>query len=91
MGLSGVDNALWDILGKFTNQPIYRLLGGSTKERIPIYQTVVNESAMEAALDMGVRHFKLPIRDGLFHGKEGMKRTVKLLQTLARSLVRIVP
>ncbi|MDA0349699.1 MAG: twin-arginine translocation signal domain-containing protein [Verrucomicrobia bacterium] len=80
MGLSGVDNALWDILGKFTGQPVYRLLGGATKERIPIYQTVVNESAMDAALAMGVKHFKLPIRDGLFHGKEGMKRTVKLLE-----------
>jgi L-rhamnonate dehydratase len=86
MALSGVDNALWDILGKFANQPVYRLLGGTTKQRIPIYQTVVNDTAVDAALSMGVRHFKTPISAGLSEGKEGMKRTVKLLKGLRKTI-----
>ena len=86
MALSGVDNALWDILGKHTGQPVYRLLGGTTKERIPIYQTVIDDSATEAALSTGVKHFKAPIRDGVYEGKDGMKRIVKLLEDMRKAI-----
>ena len=82
MALSGVDNALWDVLGKHAGQPVYRLLGGTTKEKIPIYQTVINETATDAALSMGVRHFKVPIRDGLIEGESGKKRTIQFLKNM---------
>ena len=35
--ISAVDIALWDLLGKDTKQPVFRLLGGRTKEKIPVY------------------------------------------------------
>ncbi|OUS73606.1 mandelate racemase [Pseudoalteromonas sp. A601] len=35
--MSGVDIALWDIAGKFLNQPVYKLLGGAFREQIPVY------------------------------------------------------
>ena len=32
--LSAVDLALWDLLGKLRNEPVYALLGGKTKENV---------------------------------------------------------
>jgi L-alanine-DL-glutamate epimerase-like enolase superfamily enzyme len=39
MAMSGVDLALWDLVGKIVGQPVYRLIGGQTKDRIPCYVT----------------------------------------------------
>lgn len=40
--ISAVDIALWDILGQYTGQPIYNLLGGRNRDRIPIYNTCLS-------------------------------------------------
>ncbi len=79
MALSGVDNALWDIFGKRSDQPVYRLLGGTTKERIPAYNTGGPET-IERGLELGMQHFKVVVRDGLFEGEEGKRRTVTMLE-----------
>ena len=60
MALSAVDNALWDIAGKHAGQPVHELLGGASRDRIPLYQTGGDVAAGVAA---GVRNFKrsLPV------------------------------
>jgi L-alanine-DL-glutamate epimerase-like enolase superfamily enzyme len=35
--VSGIDIALWDLAGKITGYPIYRLLGGPIRKDIPVY------------------------------------------------------
>ena len=35
--LSGIEQALWDILGKSLGVPVYQLLGGAVRDRIRIY------------------------------------------------------
>jgi D-galactarolactone cycloisomerase len=39
--LSGIDIALWDILGKARGLPVHRLLGGATRTRIPTYASLL--------------------------------------------------
>lgn len=39
MALSGVDLALWDLLGKAEKVPVYTLLGGKQKEQVRAYAT----------------------------------------------------
>ncbi len=55
MALSAVDNALWDIVGKFAGQPVHELLGTPGRDHIPIYQTNGDFAQARAA---GVRNFK---------------------------------
>ena len=40
--ISAIDIALWDLLGQYTGQPIYNLLGGRNRERVPVYNTCVS-------------------------------------------------
>lgn len=35
--ISGVEIAFWDLIGKACRQPVYRLLGGQARERLPAY------------------------------------------------------
>lgn len=40
--ISALDLALWDLLGQYTGQPLYNLLGGRCRDSIRIYNTCVN-------------------------------------------------
>lgn len=41
VALSGVDIALWDILGKARGVPLYELLGGKCRDKVPVYATAL--------------------------------------------------
>jgi D-galactarolactone cycloisomerase len=64
--LSAIDIALWDIAGKAANLPLYRLLGGSPRQELPAYASLLryNDPAAvarytEQALSRGYRAIKL--------------------------------
>lgn len=40
--LSAIDFALWDLAGQHLGQPIYNLLGGRSRDRVPVYNTCVS-------------------------------------------------
>ena len=45
---SGIDQALWDITGKCYGVPVYKLMGGPTRERIRVYGKVSKETGVNA-------------------------------------------
>jgi D-galactarolactone cycloisomerase len=63
--ISGIDIALWDILGKATGQPVARLLGGCYRDRIKPYGSILFgepgalRARLEAVLARGFRAIKL--------------------------------
>src|SRR6478736_6942887 len=46
---SGIEIALWDLLGKAAGLPVYRLLGGPVRDRVPIKMSVSGAEPKRAA------------------------------------------
>ena len=46
--ISAVDLAIWDILGKSVGKPVFKLLGGRTKEKIPCYYSKLYRGDLDA-------------------------------------------
>jgi len=63
--ISGIDIALWDILGQATGQPVGRLLGGRYRERVRPYASLLMAAPEEmarrvhSARERGFRAFKI--------------------------------
>lgn len=49
--ISGIDQALWDIKGKYYNAPIYELLGGACRDRLRIYRWIGGDRPGDVAKD----------------------------------------
>ena len=88
--ISGIDIALWDLLGKASGQPVGRLLGGYYRHRIKPYGSLLFEAddaafkqTLESAVSRGFRALKLGW--GPF-GRED-RRTDERLVKLARDTV----
>lgn len=63
--LAGIDQALWDIKGKFLNQPVYELLGGLCRDKIKTYTWVGGDDPQQeseqisALIEQGWDTFKM--------------------------------
>lgn len=88
MAISAVDNALWDLRGRFFNTPVYRLLGGPTRTQVEAYGSCLGFSlepekvkAKCAELcNEGFRNLKWFMADGPSSGREGLHRNVELVR-----------
>jgi len=93
VAISALDIALWDLLGKSARQPVYRLLGGRTKPKIPVYASrlysmPLDELASEAARYKaeGFKAMKLRFGWGPVDGAAGMQRNLELVRTVRETV-----
>lgn len=66
--IAGIDIALWDLVARRADTPLYRMLGAAPADSVPVYATAINpDGAAEAAAEFrrrGHRAFKLKIGFG---------------------------
>jgi len=93
VAISAVDIALWDLMGQSAKQPVYRLLGGRTKPRIPVYasrlySTPLEELAAESSkyVNEGYKAMKLRFGWGPTDGAAGMHKNVDLVRTVRETV-----
>ena len=75
--LSGLEMALWDIKGKVLGAPVWQLLGGAIRDRIPVYGHAHTADEAKALLDIGVTAIKTP-----FTGIVDLDRVAMLRETI---------
>ena len=74
--ISAVDLALWDLKGKTLKTPVYELLGGPQKDRIPCYATGFHTKWYH---ELGFSAFKLPLIYGIEDGIAGLRQTEQMI------------
>ena len=81
--ISAVDLALWDLKGKILDRPVYELLGGPQKERIPCYAT-----GFDCAwyVELGFRAIKLPLPYGPADGAEGLNKAEEMVAAVREQI-----
>lgn len=92
--ISAADIALWDILGKATGQPVYNLLGGRTRDAIPVYgsrlyaRRDLDRLAQDAdcLVKRGFRAVKQRFGYGPRDGLAGMRRNLELVRTVRQAI-----
>lgn len=77
--LSGIEQALWDITGKWLGQPVYQLLGGATRDCIRMYGWVNGDSFGEY-----IEQAKVRASQGFTAIKTGVSGAMEPIDTPAR-------
>lgn len=91
--ISAIDIALWDIKGLAANQPVFRLLGGRTKESIPAYYSRLYtrnlDSLQEEAAhyrSLGFKGMKLRCGYPLTDGQAGMEKNIEMVRLVRETV-----
>ena len=89
-GISAVDIALWDITGKYYDQPVYQLLGGAFRTKIKPYATgfyrIKGKGEASRLADEALSHFE----NGFDHMKVklgfGIDDDLKCMESIGHAL-----
>ena len=74
--ISGVDLALYDLLGRIRQVPVFELLGGPVRDELQFYATGARP---DRAKELGFIGGKMPLHHGPAEGEEGLRKNIELL------------
>ena len=88
-GISAIDIALWDLKGKYRQEPVYQLLGGKVRDPIPAYASHLHHvdderfcAEAEDYVKQGYRAMKMRFQHGPADGLAGMNKNIELVRML---------
>jgi L-rhamnonate dehydratase len=77
--ISAVDLALYDLLGKIRQEPVYALLGGPVRDELTMYATGARP---DVAKDLGFIGGKMPLHHGPAEGEEGLRKNLEMIRDM---------
>ena len=91
--ISAIDIAIWDLMGKLAGKPVFKLLGGRTKEKIPCYYSKLYAGSIdsmqaeaEEAMKKGYVGFKTRFGYGPRDGMAGMRENLKRVEAVREAI-----
>ncbi|WP_104090859.1 L-rhamnonate dehydratase [Cryobacterium sp. N19] len=77
--ISGVDLALYDLLGRIRQEPVFALIGGKVREELEFYATGARP---DRAKELGFIGGKMPLHHGPAEGEEGMRKNLEMIRDM---------
>jgi len=77
--ISAVDCAVWDLLGKLRQEPVWAMIGGKLRDRQPMYATGPRP---DLAQKMGFIGGKMPLPYGPADGEAGLRQNIELAEKM---------
>ena len=77
--ISAIDLALWDLLGRLREEPVYAMLGGKVRDELQFYATGPRP---DLAKEMGFIGGKIPLVYGPADGEEGLRKNLQLAEEM---------
>jgi len=89
--ISGIDTALWDILGKAAAQPVFKMLGGAGRPRVPCYSSSVYfdeipKMVEEAQQQIALGHTAIKVKIGRARALGGRRTDVASVKAIRKAI-----
>jgi len=92
--ISGIEQAMWDILGKSLNVPVYQLLGGACRDKIRVYTWIGGNEPEEYVVDARKKTEKgytalkmgIPHPDGILDNKKYIDKCISIIGSVREAI-----
>jgi L-alanine-DL-glutamate epimerase-like enolase superfamily enzyme len=89
--ISGVDMALWDLLGKHYQLPVHKLLGGKLQDEIEVYASGLGPILLPELVikhqEMGITNYKLKVGKDVDTDLRNLKRLREMIEPNDRLMI----